>query len=132
MDVMRAWMLWSETFRGTDNFSNRAMYVHNGARPVGKGKRQHINISNSGDRWDYDTDREILGTLLKNYRDQMAKYPQLKKYVPECLSLIDTKYGGDCQAYADALYKESKLMKVKKRGLVRVYPNKKSFYKDLA
>ena len=131
MAVMRAWMLWSETFRNNDNLSSRAMYVHNGARPVGKGKRQHINISNSGDKWDYDTDREILGTLLKNYREQMGKYPELKKYMPECLSLIDTKYGGDCQAYADALYKESKLMNVKKRGLVRVYPNKKSFYKDM-
>jgi len=131
IDIMRAWMLWSETFRNTDNFSNRAMYVHNGARPVGKGKRQHINIKHNGDKWDYDTDREILGTLLKNYREQMAKYPELKKYMPECFTTIDAEYGGDCQAYADALYSKSKLMKAKKRDNVRVYPNKKSFYKDL-
>ena len=132
MDIMRAWMLWSETFRGTDDFSARAMWVHNGAKPVGHGKRQHINFKDLGETWDYDTDRETLGTLLKNYREQMAKYPELKKYVPECLSLIDTQYGGDCQAYADALYKKSMLMKVKKKTQkVRVYPNKKSFYKDL-
>ena len=130
--ITRAWMLFTETFRGTDDFSSRAMYVHNGAKPVGHGKRQHINIKHLGDKWDYDTDREILGTLLKNYREQMAKYPELKKYMPECLSLIDTEYGGDCQAYADALYKESILMKVKKKKeTVRVYPNKKSFYKDM-
>ena len=95
IDIMRAWMLWSETFRNTDNFSNRAMYVHNGARPVGKGKRQHINIKHNGDKWDYDTDREILGTLLKNYREQMAKYPELKKYMPECFTTIDAEYGLD-------------------------------------
>ena len=130
MDVMRAWMLWSETFNRTDELSTRAMYVNNGGRPVGHGKRQHINIKDNAETWDYDTDRETLGTLLRNYREQVAKHPALKKYVPECLSLIDTKYGGDCQAYADALYKDSKLIKGKKRGAVRVYPNKKSFYKD--
>ena len=130
--ITRAWMLFTETFRGTDDFSSRAMYVHNGAKPVGHGKRQHINIKHLGDKWDYDTDREILVTLINKYREQMAKYPELKKYLPECLSLIDTEYGGDCQAYADALYKESILMKVKKKKeTVRVYPNKKSFYKDM-
>ena len=126
MDVMRAWMLWSETFRRTDELSARALRVHNGAKPVGRGRRQHINIKDNSETWDLDTDRETLATLLRNYREQMAAHPALGKYAPECLSLIDTKYGGDCQAYADALYKGSKLMK--KRA--RVYTNKKSFYKD--
>ena len=125
--IMRAWMLWSETFRRTDELSTRAMRVHNGAQPVGHGKRQHINIKDNSETWDYDTDRETLGTLLRNYREQMAKYPELKKYIPEYLSLIDTEYGGDCQAFADALYKKSKLAKKK----ARLYPNKKSYYKDM-
>ena len=124
--VMRAWMLWSETFRRTDELSARALRVNSGAQPVGSGKRQHISIKDNSETWDYDTDRETLGTLLKNYRGQMGKYPALKKYMPECLADIDKKYGGDCQTYADALYKKSKLAKKK----ARVYPNKKSFYKD--
>ncbi len=125
--IMRAWMLWSETFRRTDELSTRALRAHNGAKPVGHGRRQHISFKDNSETWDYDTDREMLGTLLDNYRTQMASYPELKKYMPECLSLIDTEFDGDCQAYADALYKKSKMMK--KRA--RLYPNKKSFYKDL-
>ena len=124
IDIMHAWMLWTETFRRTDELSTRALLVHNGARPVGHGKRQHINFKDNGDTWDYDTDRETLGTLLRNYREKMPA--SLKKYMPECISQIDTKFGGDCQAYADHLYAKSKLMKKK----ARVYPNKKSFYKD--
>jgi len=126
MDVMRALMLWGETFRRTDELSARALRVHNGASPQGRGKRQHINIKDNSETWDMDTDRETLGTLLRNYREQMGKHEALRKYMPECLEDIDRKYGGDCQAYADALYKKSKLAKKK----ARVYPNKKSFYKD--
>ena len=99
------------------------MFVHNGAHPVGHGKRQHINIKDNSETWDYDTDREILGTLLKNYRGKMTTNQQ---YLPEFYQTIDQQYGGDCQAYADALYAKSKLMKKGKR----LYPNKKSFLKD--
>ena len=126
LDIMRAWMLWSETFRRTDELSARALRVHNGANPVGHGKRQHINIKDNSETWDYDTDREMLGTLIKNYLEQMNKYPNLKRYIPEYLKYIETRYNGDCQAFADELYKKSKLAKKK----TRVYPNKKSFYKD--
>ena len=126
IEVMRAWMLWSETFRRTDELSARALRVHNGAQPVGSGKRQHINIKDNSETWDFDTDRETLGTLIKNYLEQMNKYPDLKRYIPEYLKYIETRYNGDCQAFADMLYKKSKLAKKK----ARVYPNKKSFYKD--
>ena len=123
MEISKAWMLFSETFRRTDELSTRAMFVHNGAQPVGSGKRQHINIKDNAETWDYDTDREILGTLLENYREQTKGF----KYLPEFYQTIDLKYGGDCQRYADALYSQSKLMKKK----ARLYPNKKSFNADL-
>ena len=126
MDVMRAWMLWSETFRRTDELSARALRVHNGAQPVGHGRRQHIAMKDNSDTWDLDTDRETLGTLLRNYREQMLRHPALGKYAPAFIHTIDADYGGDCQAFADALYSKSKLMKRK----ARLYPNKKSFYKD--
>jgi hypothetical protein len=123
MDIAKALMYFSETFRRTDELSTRAMFVHNGASPKGHGKRQHISIKDNADKWDYDTDREILGTLLKNYREKVSD----RQYLPEFYGIIDKKYGGDCQAYADALYAKSKLMKKKKR----LYPNKKSFLKDI-
>ena len=122
LEVAKALINFSETFRRTDELSTRAMFVHNGANPVGHGKRQHINIKDNSETWDYDTDREILGTLLKNYRGKMAN----QQYLPEFYQTIDQQYGGDCQAYADALYAKSKLMKKGKR----LYPNKKSFLKD--
>ena len=122
LEVAKALINFSETFRRTDELSTRAMFVHNGANPVGHGKRQHINIKDNSETWDYDTDREILGTLLKNYRGKMTN----QQYLPEFYQTIDQQYGGDCQAYADALYAKSKLMKKGKR----LYPNKKSFLKD--
>ena len=123
LEVDKAAMYFAETFRRTDELSTRALFVHNGASPKGHGKRQHITITDNSDKWDYDTDREILGTLLKNYREKMTN----PDYLPDFYKTIDERFGGDCQAYADALYAHSRLMKKGKR----LYPNKKSFTKDL-
>ena len=123
IDVMRAYMLWTETFRRTDELSTRALRAHNGATPVGHGKRQHISFKDNGDTWDAATDCETLGTLLRNYRAKL----QDQKYLPAFFTeVIDKKFGGDCQAYADYLYSKSLLMKKD----ARLYPLKKSFMKD--
>ena len=123
-EVMNAAMYFSETFRRTDELSTRAQYVHNGAQPKGHGKRQYITLKDNSETWDYDTDRETLGTLMKNFREKITN----TKYMPAFFNdVIDKEYGGDCQAYANALYAKSKLMKKNKR----LYPNKKSFIKDL-
>ena len=119
--VSKAQMLWWESFGRNDELSTRALRVHNGAQPVGHGKRQHINFKNNSETWDYDTDREILGAMLKNYREKVTD----ERWLPDFYQTIDKKFGGDCQAYADYLYKKSALIK---KG--RVYPNKKSFMKD--
>ena len=100
INVMRAYMLWNETFRRTDELSTRALRAHNGAQPVGKGKRQHITFKDNSTTWDYDCDRETLGTLLKNYRQQLKDQKYLPAFYTE---VIDKKYGGDCQAYANDL-----------------------------
>ena len=118
----KAYMYFGETFGRTDELSRRAMLIHNGANPVGHGRRQHINIKDNSDTWDYDTDRETLGTLLRNYREKVTD----ERYLPEFYKTIDERFGGDCQKYADFLYSKSRLMKKGKR----LYPNKKSFYKD--
>ena len=123
-DIMKALMNWSETFSRTNELSARSMRIHNGSNPKGKGKRQYVQLKDNSDTWDYDTDREILGTLLKNYRQQVTDQHYLPDFYAET---IDKKFGGDCQAYADYLYKNSMLMKKNKR----IYVNKKSFMKDL-
>ena len=122
MEVMEAYMLWSETFRRTDELSIRALRAHNGASPKGQGKRQYITMKDNSETFDMATDCEILGTLLKNYRTQLKD----KQYLPDFFKVVDQKFGGDCQKYADYLYDKSKLMKKK----ARLYPNKKSFMKD--
>jgi len=121
LDVVEALIYWGETFNRTNELCTRAMRAHNGAQPVGSGKRQHINFKDNSDTWDFNTDREILGTLLKNYRQQVKD----TRWLPDFYQTIDRKFDGDCQAYADYLYKKSALIK---KG--RVYPNKKSFMKD--
>ena len=121
--ISEALLLFSETFMRNDELSTRARRVHQGAQPVGNGKRQHINIKDNSDTWDFDTDREILGTLLANYRSHVSSNDYLPAFYTD---VIDRKFDGDCQAFADAMYKKSKLIKKN-----RVYPNKKSFKKDI-
>ena len=114
-------MYFSETFRA-DELSIRALRVHNGAHPVGHGKRQHINFKDNSETFDVATDCEVLGTLLKNYRQQVTD----PKYQPAFYAIIDKRFGGDCQAYANYLYKKSELMKKN----ARLYPMKKKFMTD--
>ena len=122
LDIIEALLYWSETFARNDELSIRAMRAHNGAQPEGEGKKQVINFKDNSDTWDLATDREILGTLLRNYREQVKDERWLPAFYKET---IDRKFGGDCQKYADYLYKKSALVR---DG--RVYPNKKSFMKD--
>ena len=120
----KAYMYFAETFSRTDELSKRALKAHNGISPKGKGKRQYITFDDNSETWDYDTDRETLGTLLKNYREKVTD----AKYLPDFYQTIDKSFGGDCQKYADYLYSKSKVLK---KG-ARLYPNKKSFMKDPA
>ena len=122
LDIVEALLYWGETFSRNDELSIRALRVHNGAQPEGEGKKQVIRFKDNSDTWDLDTDREILGTLLKNYRQQVKD----ERWLPAFYKTIDKKFGGDCQKYADYLYKKSALVK---DG--QLYPNKKSFMKDL-
>ena len=120
----KAYMYFSETFSRTDELSKRALRAHNGSSPKGKGKRQYITFDDNSETWDYDTDRETLGTLLRNYREKVTD----AAYLPAFFKTIDEKFGGDCQKYADYLYSKSKILKKK----ARLYTNKKSFMKDPA
>jgi hypothetical protein len=136
MPAMNRYMKFAETFRRADELSTRAMAVVGGKMPTHKsGKRQYVQFDDNSKAWDFDTDREILGTLLQNLRQHIGDgldwhedlTPRNELLPSFYAEIIDAEFGGDCQAFANALYKKSMLMKKGKR----IYLNKKSFKKDL-
>ena len=125
-NAMRAMMYFNESFGRSDEMTTRALRVTRGMPIQGdkdKPKKQYIQLKDNSDEWDYNLDREVLGALMSFYREQVKD----NKYLPDFYSIIDKNFGGDCQKYADALYKNSLLMKSNKK----LFINKKSYEKDL-
>ena len=116
LSKIRMYMI--ETFIRTDELSARAQ------RAVRMSKTQEkYAFDDNRETFDVATDREILATLLKNFR-QKVDDPQ---FLPAFYQTIDSRFGGDCQEYANYLYDHSRLMKNGKRLPLR----KKSMQKDL-
>ena len=126
-DAVRAETYFYETFSGRiSELTRRALRVHNGAIIKGKDDKPnsyYIEFEDNSDEWDYDTDREILAALLKNYREKVEI-----KYQPDFYNVIDHDFKGDYEKFVEYLYKKSMLMKNDKK----IYINKKSFKKDPA
>ena len=124
--AVRAFTYFREVFsRRGDEMTRRALLSQNGAIVEGKdgdSKNQYIQFKDNSEEWDYDTDREILGALIKYYRQQVEA-----EYLPDFYKVIDSKFKGDYQAYVDHLFKKSMLMKNDKK----IFINKKNFQKDL-
>ena len=117
--------LFYETFF-TDQLSMRAFASSTGRMevkgPEDKPKKQYIEFRDNTSEWDLDTDCEILGALLKNYRQQASS-----DYIPDFYKTIDSRFGGDCQRYARYLYEHSVLMRSGKP----IYINQKEYTRDL-
>ena len=126
-NAVRAETYFYETFSGgISELTRRALRPHNGAiikGKDGKPKTYYIEFKDNSDEWDYDTDREILAALLKNYREKVEI-----KYQPDFYNVIDHDFKGDYEKFVEYLYKKSILMKNNKK----IYINKKSFKKDPA
>ena len=125
-NAMRAMMYFNESFGRSDEMTTRALRVTRGMPILGdkdKPKKQYIQLKDNSDEWDFNLDREVLGALMSFYREQVKD----NKYLPDFYSIVDKDFGGDCQKYADALYKNSLLMKSGKK----LFVNKKSYEKDL-
>ena len=126
-NAVRAETYFYETFSGRiSELTRRALRAHNGAAIQGKDgkpKSYYIEFKDNSDEWDYDTDREILAALLKNYREKVEI-----KYQPDFYNVIDHDFKGDYEKFVEYLYKKSMLMKNDKK----IYINKKSFKKDPA
>ena len=126
-NAVRAVTYFYETFSGRiSELTRRALRSQNGAVIKGKNgkpKTYYIEFKDNSDEWDYDTDREILAALLKNYREKVEI-----KYQPDFYNVIDHDFKGDYEKFVEYLYKKSMLMKNDKK----IYINKKSFKKDPA
>ena len=124
-EANRMFTLFYETFF-TDQFSLRAFQSGAGRMevkgPEDKPKKQYIEFRDNREEWDLDTDCEILGALLKNYRQQATS-----EYIPDFYKTIDSQFGGDCQRYARYLYEHSVLMRSGKP----IYINQKEYTRDL-
>ena len=123
-DAMRAWTYFSETFRGNDELSRRALRVQNGIAlngPKDKPKKQYIEFKDNSSEWDEETDREIIAALLKNYREQVEI-----KYQPDFYNVIDHDFKGDYERFVTYLWLKSKLAKSDKK----IYINKNSYRRD--
>ncbi len=124
-EATRMFTLIYETFF-TDQLSMRAFRSSTGRMevkgPENKAKKQYIEFADNTSEWDLNTDCEILGTLLENYRQQA-----ISVYLPDFYNTIDSRFGGDCQRYARYLYENSVLMRSGKP----IYINQKEYSRDL-
>ena len=124
LERMRAYTYFNETFRRTNEFTDRAMRIHNGMPlqgPKDKPNKQYQMFDDNSSEWDYNLDREVLIALLKNYAQHVGQ-----QYLPAFYRDIKTKFGNNYERYVDYLLKKSVLMKQGKR----IYSNKKDFLKD--
>lgn len=123
-DVMKAYMYWNETFRGTSEFTTRAMRLNNGIEvkgPEDKPKKQYVEFADNSNEWDASLDKEVLAALLKNYRERVDA-----KYLPEFYITIDKEFKGDYTAYANYMYDKSLVMKSGEK----LFFNSKAYKKD--
>ena len=122
-DALRTYMYWRETFVRTNEFTTRAMKLLQipVEGPKDKPKKQYIVFKDNSDEWDASLDKEVLATLLKNYKEHVAAKDLLAFYKD-----IEIKFGGDYAKFVDFLYENSFLMKSGER----IYINKKSYKKD--
>lgn len=124
LNLVKTMTLFSETFFGTNELSRRAMKIHNGMMvngPEKRKKKQYVLFNDNSDEWDEALDKDVLATLLKNYREQADT-----AYLPDFYKVIDSDFGGDYKVFVDHVWDSSILM----RSNEKIYINKKSFLKD--
>ncbi len=122
LKLRRANTLLLETFWNSDEMSSRAMsldeYPHEGNR-----KNPYIVIPDNSETWDKALDQEVMGVLLKNYREQIGS----DEFLPDFYKTIDSRFNGDTYAYAKYLYDNSQVM----RSGEKLYVNSKKYRNDL-
>ena len=114
-----------ETFYSTNQLTTRALQYALGGTPLlgdeNDPDEQYISFADNSDNFDMQCDKEILTTLLRNYREHVSA-----TYLPAFYSTIDKKFGGNYQAYVNYVWDKSALMK----SCQKIYVNKKKMMND--
>ncbi len=98
---------FSETFRRTNELTTRAMALnHKEVLGGSNKKKQYVMFEDNSSTWDAALDKEVLATLMKNYREHVSA-----DALPKFYKQIDEKFGGDYKAYVDYLYRTSIIMR---------------------
>ena len=124
LDSEYAFTNWIETFRRTSEFNTRALKALNGMEvkgPKDKPQKQYMVFDDNSAEWDAALDKEVMATLLKNYREHVDA-----KYLPTIYKKIDKQFGGDYSKYVEYLYSKSILMKSGEK----IFFNKKGYKND--
>ncbi len=115
-----------ESFRRTNELTARAMRGKAG-RDVKdedrKAKKHYFVIEDNSSEWDEALDKEVLSTMLKNYREHIWEPSSL----PEFYQTIDNKYGGDYTRFVDDVWSKTVLMK----NGAKIYFNSPKLKKDV-
>ena len=77
--------------------------------------------------YDMDTDRELFVKMLTKYRDDIDP-----AYWPTQFTVVQNKYKGDFEAYANKIYSKSPLRSAEAFAAFLENPKQKTFEKDLA
>ncbi len=77
--------------------------------------------------YDMDTDRELFVKMLTKYRDDIDP-----AYWPTQFTVVQNKYKGDFEAYADKIYSKSPLRSAEAFAAFLENPKQKTFENDLA
>ena len=125
-DVKYAWTNFSESFTRRSNieFSTRAIKLQTNMEvkgPEKNKKKQYHEFEDNSAEWDMALDKEVLATLLKNYKEHVDA-----KWLPKFYKTIDAEFGGNYAKYVDYLWEKSLIMK---KG-AKLYFNKKGYEKD--
>lgn len=124
-NFMRVALYWSETFRRTSEFNNRALRLVAAQKDYLANRKKsdrYYTFADNSDKWDAALDKEVMAALLDNYRQHVDA-----AYLPAFYNVIDKEYKGNYAAFVDKLYSSSILMQSGKK----IDLSKKSLNKDL-
>ena len=123
-DASRQLTAWMETFRRTAEFNDRALRIAGKPAPVNPKaakSRQYYVFEDNGSEWDADLDRDVMATLIDNYRQYVPA-----DRLPAFYQTIQSRFGGDTHKYVSWLYANSVLMK----SGTRIYLHSKQLQRD--
>ena len=101
--------VWSETFRRTAEFNDRALrIVSRNEEALAKGRKaeKYYTFEDNSNEWDEALDQDVMAALIDNYRQYVPA-----DSLPPFYQTIEQRFGGDAHRYVEWLYNNSVLMK---------------------